>query len=281
MDTGAYLHSVFGLEGKTILVTGAAGGIGSAISRGLASAGGEVALCGRNLEKCRALADEITAAGGRATAHRLDVSDLDSIRACVDEVVRQYGKIDVLFNVAGINKREGLLDVEPETYDRIMDTNLKGVFFMSQAVAREMYRRKSGNIINIGSHNDTGMLGGCSVYGAAKSGVIALLHGGGICPVRHPLQRHQPWPYSHGADPGHLGPPHPGRLPAGADRHGPPRRTGGVGGHRHHAGVRRLLLYDGPGLPCGRRLPLRRQALGIRYPVLTAKAPRLSMRDAT
>ena len=162
MDTGAYLHSVFGLEGKTILVTGAAGGIGSAISRGLASAGGDVALCGRNLEKCRALAD------------RLDVADLESIRACVDEVVQQYGKIDVLFNVAGINKREGLLDVVPETYDRIMDTNLKGVFFMSQAVAREMYRRKSGNIINIGSHNDTGMLGGCSVYGAAKSGVIAL-----------------------------------------------------------------------------------------------------------
>ena len=215
MDTGAYLHSVFGLEGKTILVTGAAGGIGSAISRGLASAGGEVALCGRNLEKCRALADEITAAGGRATAHRLDVADLESIRACVDEVVQQYGKIDVLFNVAGINKREGLLDVVPETYDRIMDTNLKGVFFMSQAVAREMYKRRTGSIINIG------------------------------------------------ADPGHLGPPHPGRLPAGADRHGPSRRSGGAGGHRHHAGVRCLLLYDGPGIPCGRRLSLRRQALGI------------------
>ena len=174
MDTGTYLNSVFGLKGKVILITGAAGGIGNAISRGLASAGGEVALCGRNLEKCRALADEITAAGGKASAHRLDVADLESIRACVDEVVQQYGKIDVLFNVAGINKREGLLDVAPETYDRIMDTNLKGVFFMSQAVAREMYRRKSGNIINIGSHNDTGMLGGCSVYGAAKSGVIAL-----------------------------------------------------------------------------------------------------------
>ena len=174
MDTGAYLNSVFGLKGKVILITGAAGGIGNAISRGLAAAGGTVALCGRNLEKCRALMDEITASGGTASAHRLDVSDLDSIQACVDEVVRQYGKIDVLFNVAGINKREGLLDVEPETYDRIMDTNLKGVFFMSQAVAREMYRRKSGNIINIGSHNDTGMLGGCSVYGAAKSGVVAL-----------------------------------------------------------------------------------------------------------
>ena len=82
MDTGAYLHSVFGLEEKTILVTGAAGGIGSAISRGLASAGGEVALCGRNLEKCQALADEITAAGGKASAHRLDVADLERSMCC-------------------------------------------------------------------------------------------------------------------------------------------------------------------------------------------------------
>ena len=97
-----------------------------------------------------------------------------SIRACVDEVAAKYGKIDVLFNVAGINKREGLLDVEEADYDRIMDTNLKGLFFMSQAVAREMYKRRTGSIVNIGSHNDEGMLGGCSVYGATKSGVVAL-----------------------------------------------------------------------------------------------------------
>lgn len=175
MDTSAYLNSIFGLNGKVIVVTGAAGGIGSAISRALASAGAQVVLCGRHLEKCQALADEITERiGGAASAHMLDVADLNSIQNCVDEVIARYGRIDVLFNVAGINKREGLLDVTPETYDRIMDINLKGVFFMSQAVAREMYRRKSGNIINIGSHNDTGMLGGCSVYGASKSGVIAL-----------------------------------------------------------------------------------------------------------
>ena len=175
MDTGAYLNSIFGLDGKVIVVTGAAGGIGSAISRALASAGAQVALCGRHLEKCQALADQITERiGGTASAHTLDVADPDSSQHCVDEIIARYGRIDVLFNVAGINKREGLLDVTPETYDRIMDINLKGVFFMSQAVAREMYRRKSGNIINIGSHNDTGMLGGCSVYGASKSGVIAL-----------------------------------------------------------------------------------------------------------
>lgn len=143
MDQTTYLQSLFSLEGKTILVTGAAGGIGTAISRGLARAGGEVALCGRTLEKCRALAQEIQAEGGKASAHLLDVMDMATIQPCVDEVVRRYGKIDVLFNIAGINKREGLLDVEGSTYDRIMDTNLKGLFFVSQAVAREMYKRKS------------------------------------------------------------------------------------------------------------------------------------------
>ena len=136
MSIGEYLKSIFSLEGKTILISGATGGIGSAISRGLAAAGAETALCARNQQKCRELADEISAHGGAATAHALDLSDLDSIHRCVDEVMQRYGKIDVLFNVAGINRREGLLDVEPETYDRIMDTNLKGVFFLSQAVAR-------------------------------------------------------------------------------------------------------------------------------------------------
>ena len=123
MAIGEYLKSVFSLEGKTILISGATGGIGSAISRGLAAAGAEAALCARNQQKCRELADEISAHGGAATAHALDISDLDSIHRCVDEVMQRYGKIDVLFNVAGINRREGLLDVEPETYDRIMDTN--------------------------------------------------------------------------------------------------------------------------------------------------------------
>lgn len=174
MSSKEYLEGVFGLQGKTILISGAAGGIGSAISEGLAYAGAEVALCGRSVEKCQALADQIIANGGKASCHRLDVTDIASIHGCVDNVVAKYGKIDVLFNVAGINKREGILDVTEETYDRIMNTNLKGVFMLSQAVAREMYKRKNGNIVNIGSHNDEGMLGGCSVYGATKSGVVAL-----------------------------------------------------------------------------------------------------------
>lgn len=174
MNSSIYLQSMFGLDGKNVLITGAGGGIGSALSEGLAHAGASVALCNRTVSKCQPLADKINSEGGHATVHALDVTSMDSIHACVDEVVQEYGRIDVLLNVAGVNKREGLLDVEESTYDCIMKTNLKGLFFVSQAVAREMYKYKNGSIINIGSHNDEGMLGGCSVYGAAKSGVVAL-----------------------------------------------------------------------------------------------------------
>lgn len=108
IKSDSYLASLFGLEGKTIVVTGAGGGIGLAISEGLLRAGAEVALCNRTTAKCTPLADRIIAEGGTASVHKLDVTSLDSIHACVDEVIAQYGKIDVLFNVAGINKREGL-----------------------------------------------------------------------------------------------------------------------------------------------------------------------------
>ncbi|MDD3346718.1 SDR family NAD(P)-dependent oxidoreductase [Oscillibacter sp.] len=197
MENGTYLKSVFGLEGKTVLVTGAAGGIGAAISEGLAYAGAEVAVCGRTLAKCEALAEKIQSGGAKASAHFLDVADMASIQSCVDAVMARYGKIDVLFNVAGINKREGMLDVEEATYDRIMDTNLKGVYFMTQAVAREMYKRKNGSIVNIGSHNDAAMLGGCSVYGAAKSGVIALTRSMAVECARYGIR-------CNGISPGHI-----------------------------------------------------------------------------
>jgi gluconate 5-dehydrogenase len=174
MNTGEYLNTLFSLDGKQIMITGAAGGIGSAIARAYAHAGARLALCGRTLSKCESLVEEIQKFGGSATAYFVDVADRSSIHNCVEKIIDDFGRIDVLCNVAGINKREGLLDVDEETYDRIMDTNLKGVFFTCQEVARNMYKHRNGNIINIGSHNDEGMLGGCSVYGASKSGVVAL-----------------------------------------------------------------------------------------------------------
>ncbi len=253
MSIGEYLKSIFSLEGKTILISGATGGIGSAISRGLAAAGAETALCARNQQKCRELADEISAHGGAATAHALDLPDLDSIHRCVDEVMQRYGKIDVLFNVAGINRREGLLDVEPETYDRIMDTNLKGrVLPQPGSRAREMYRRRSGNIINIGSHNDTGMLGGCSVYGASKSGVVALTRSMAVEFAQYGIR-------CNAISPGHILTDltqvtwqHPTRseISARADRHGPSGRAGRVDRNGHSSGLGCLLVHDGAGVSC-------------------------------
>ena len=89
-------------------------------------------------------------------------------------------QIDVLINAAGINKREGFLDVTEETYDRIMDINLKGVFRVTQAVVPHMMKRRKGSIINVGSHNNTGMLAGCSIYGATKSGLQAFTRAGAV-----------------------------------------------------------------------------------------------------
>jgi NAD(P)-dependent dehydrogenase (short-subunit alcohol dehydrogenase family) len=174
MNIGKNLEKLFSLEGKVILLTGAAGGIGAALARGLASAGGTVALCDVAADKAGALAEELLADGASAKSDRLDVSDKSSVEACVADVMADYGKIDVLINCAGINKREGFLDVDEETYDRIMNVNLKGVFFLSQSVAKHMRLAGRGSIINIASHNSVSMLGGCAVYGATKSAITAL-----------------------------------------------------------------------------------------------------------
>jgi len=171
---GSNLEKIFGLEGKVVLLTGATGGIGGALAKGMASAGARMALCDLDRAKLVALAAEI-GPPGEARWFPLDVLDRRSIDACVADVVSTYGRIDVLVNCAGINKREGFLDVEEETYDRIMGVNLKGLYFLTQSVVKHMIRERKGNIVNIASHNSVGMLGGVSVYGATKSAVTALL----------------------------------------------------------------------------------------------------------
>lgn len=168
------LEKYFSLEGKTVLFTGAAGGIGSAVARGLAMAGAKVALCDINEENLKAVKEQIVKDGGEASCHILNVTDMENIKSCVTEVAEKYGHIDVLVNCAGINKREGLVDVDEQTYDRIMAINLKGTFFVSQAVAPYMKEQNGGSIINIGSHNTGSILGGCAVYGATKCGVLSL-----------------------------------------------------------------------------------------------------------
>ena len=171
MSVAENLQKLFSLEGKVVLFTGAAGGIGSAIASGMAAAGGEIALCDINDEQLKMVQAGIEAAGGKSSCHVMNVTDKDSICDCVEEVGKIYGHIDVLVNCAGINKREGFMDVTEETYDRIMAINLKGVLLVTQAVAPYMKEQNAGSIINIGSHNTGSILGGCAVYGATKCGI--------------------------------------------------------------------------------------------------------------
>lgn len=174
MVIGDTLQTLFSLENKVIVLTGATGGIGGALAKGLASVGGEMALCDLEEEKLSELALEIRGTGGECKTYGLDILQMDSIRSCISRIIADYGRIDVLINCAGINKREGFLDVEEATYDKIMGVNLKGLYFFTQEAAKHMIEAKKGSIINMASHNSVGMLGGCSVYGATKSAVTAL-----------------------------------------------------------------------------------------------------------
>lgn len=174
MSIETNLKKLFSLEGKVIIMTGAAGGIGAALSKGMAGIGAIMCNCDISEEGLKALEHKIAEEGGQAKSYVMDVTDRGNIQAVIDSIVEEYGTIDVLVNVAGINKREGFMDVSEETYDRIMDINLKSVFFITQAVVPHMMKKHSGSIINIGSHNASAMLGGCSVYGATKSGVVSL-----------------------------------------------------------------------------------------------------------
>lgn len=174
MSEQSYLEKLFSLDGKVVVFTGAAGGIGSELCKGLAKAGATVALCDINKQRLDDLKIEIELDGGKASSHVMNVIEKDSINSCIKEIGDTYGHIDVLVNCAGINKREGFMDVEEETYDCIMAINLKGVFLVSQAVAQYMMKQNNGSIINIASHNTGWVLGGCSVYAATKSGIVAF-----------------------------------------------------------------------------------------------------------
>ena len=132
------------LDGKVALVTGAARGIGRAIALRFAWEGANVAVADQNLEGARAVAAEIEAAGRQALALRVDVRDIGQIRTMVGHAVGAFGRIDVLANNAGVVRVERMLDVTEEHWDLVLDVNGKGVFFVMQAVARQMKDQEPG-----------------------------------------------------------------------------------------------------------------------------------------
>lgn len=166
------MHTLFDLHGKVALVTGANTGIGQAIAVALSRAGANVALAGRS-QPVETLA-LIEASGGKAVSISADLSSIEPVGRVVDESLLAFGRLDILVNNAGIIRRNDAVDFTEEDWDAVVDTNLKTLFFLSQAVAKGMIAQGSGKIINVAS-----MLtfqGGIRVpsYTASKSGVGGL-----------------------------------------------------------------------------------------------------------
>jgi len=165
----------FSLEGQVALVTGAARGIGRAISVALANAGADVALGLRRVEDAEDLAAEITAMGRRSMRVQMDVLDRAQITSAVDAVVESFGRIDILVNNAGLGPPEvPVEDATEEDYDLTFDLNVKGLFFTSQAVGRVMIAQGSGKIVNLSSQAGFIALPGEAIYCASKAAVSHL-----------------------------------------------------------------------------------------------------------
>jgi NAD(P)-dependent dehydrogenase (short-subunit alcohol dehydrogenase family) len=164
------LDNIFDLEGKKALVTGASSGLGAHFGRVLAQAGAQVVLAARRTDALEALAEEIRAAGGKATTQALDVTDT----ASRDVALAACGRLDVLINNAGIVRENGALKQSEADWDAVIDTNLRGCFFMAQGAARLMRESGGGAIVNIASILGLRQAGGVLPYAVSKAGVIQM-----------------------------------------------------------------------------------------------------------
>ena len=165
---------LFDLSGRVAIVTGTSRGLGQCMARALAKAGADLVLTSRALESLRAFEAEMKALGRQAVALELDVRNQESIERMAAEAEQAFGHLDILVNNAGCNVRKPALDVTWDDWNLILDTNLRGSFFVAQAVARRMIARGYGRIINIGSVTSVAGYAGLGPYGASRGGIRQL-----------------------------------------------------------------------------------------------------------
>ncbi|AGE21920.1 3-oxoacyl-[acyl-carrier-protein] reductase [Geobacillus sp. GHH01] len=164
----------FRLDGKVALVTGGSKGIGFAMACALAAHGAHVVIASRNMADLQKAAEEITGQGFSCSWVQADVTDKENVQRMVDCVIGQHGRLDILVNNAGMNIRKPLIDIEEDDWDRVLNTNLKGIFLVGQAAAKQMIKQQYGKIINISS-----IFGGVGMpfqtsYAASKGGINQL-----------------------------------------------------------------------------------------------------------
>jgi gluconate 5-dehydrogenase len=164
----------FDLTGQVALVTGTSRGLGQYMARALARAGADLILTSRKRDSLLPFEEEIRALGRRAVSLELDVRDYESIQRMAAEAESAFGQVHILVNNAGCNVRKPALDVTWDDWNLVLDTNLRGSFFVAQAIARGMVTRGYGRIISIGSVTSVFGFAGLAPYGASRGGIRQL-----------------------------------------------------------------------------------------------------------
>lgn len=174
MTDPAANQGLFDLSGRVAIVTGTSRGLGQRFALALAKAGADLVLTSRNRASLEIFEAEIKSLDRRAISLELDVRDRESIERMASAAEDAFGHIDILVNNAGCNVRKPALDVTWDDWNLILDTNLRGSFFVGQAVARRMIPRQYGRIINIGSVTSVAGYAGLAPYGASRGGIRQL-----------------------------------------------------------------------------------------------------------
>jgi NAD(P)-dependent dehydrogenase (short-subunit alcohol dehydrogenase family) len=167
-------NGLFDLSGRIAIVTGASRGLGQNLARALAKAGADLILTSRNRDHLLPFETEIRALGRNALSLQLDVRNLSSIQEMTAAAEAAFGHLDILVNNAGCNVRKPALEVTWDDWNLVLDTNLRGSFFVAQSVARFMIPRRYGRIINIGSVTSVAGYAGLGPYGASRGGIRQL-----------------------------------------------------------------------------------------------------------
>ena len=169
-----YIQTLFDLTGKVAVVIGGTGELCGKMAEGLAGAGADVVLVGRNQEKADAKIASIAEIGGKAYFEKADVSTKTALNDLLDRVVKRFSKVDILINGAGINSATPFLDVEEDELDRIMNVNFRSVYLACQIFGAHMVANGSGSIINLGSASGVMPLSRVFTYSASKAAVHNL-----------------------------------------------------------------------------------------------------------
>ncbi len=168
------METLFDLTGKIALVTGASRGLGQVFGRALAKAGADLIITSRNLASLKDFQAEIESLGRQVLPLELDVCNYESIQRMVEKAIGKFGRIDILVNNAGCNVRKPSLEITWDDWNLVLETNLRGTFFVAQAVAKHMIPQEYGRIINIGSVTSVFGYAGLAPYGASRGGTKQL-----------------------------------------------------------------------------------------------------------